>query len=593
MFVYNVPALALDRYQDKVITFRSDDARAMVEVFSSRPQENLLSLQVLSMGCDVDALLHLSDSLPIDLVVDHPATESPLLYRFAELSLKHPVRVTVRAAPGMIEAVNIAQALNFSVKLEINQPEQCLVDELLELIEYYLHGSTVTRPIEPFHSLFFSFYSGKPTSLWSIQEEDPAVDRYVTDDERVTFSRRLVSLRIPEDQFDGFLTQSISAFQEDEECSACDFFSRCQSFFKLPDKSYRCEHSKQLFVVLSEAAMKLRQHEEQFIALDNRENMSSLDPKQSPHPSEMNRPTPTVTTDCSNVLEATGVVQHVPSSFFMRRLNDHPPKQFVRLSWADAEAEAVWGARIREVCACITELEWRSILEGVRVCALTSVDPNELHALRLKLTPYGLTVAPLEKIAKEDCYISSIRNARDGEPFNYWCAIGRVSDVRLMESAHASHDEEAVGRLLGYPACCIGFHNRVWIDERFVDTTWPMAQNTVKKKSITPTHVEIPEVSGCNVLLRWLGPRIVFHLPCSFECRSTVELADKFTEIARSAGFHLEMDWLEEMLHWPVEWTALHGLAEIKTAMVTISTVTDVTAETYRVSYAGAATPGA
>ena len=92
-----------------------------------------------------------------------------------------------------------------------------------------------------------------------------------------------------------------------------------------------------------------------------------------------------------------------------------------------------------------------------------------------------------------------------------------------------------------------------------------MAENTANKRLVTPTHIEIPQVSKCNILLRWVGPRIVFHLPCSFDCRPTVELADKFTQIARDAGFHQEMDWLEEMLSWHVEWSALNGIAEIMT----------------------------
>ncbi len=123
MLIYNIPAAALNKYQDKTVTVRSDDARTLAEAFSAVPRENLWSLQVLSLDCDADALLHLSDSAPIDLVVDDPTADFARLYRFAELTQKHPVRVTVRAAPGMTKAVKIAQALNFSVKLEINQPE--------------------------------------------------------------------------------------------------------------------------------------------------------------------------------------------------------------------------------------------------------------------------------------------------------------------------------------------------------------------------------------------------------------------------------------------------------------------------------------
>ena len=130
----------------------------LVEAFSAVPKEKLSSLQVLSMDCDADALLHLSDSVPIDLVLDDPTADFSRLYRFAELTRRHPVRVTVRAVPGMTKAVKIAQALNFSVKLEVGQPEAPLVDELIALAEYYLRGSTVSSPIEPFHSLFLVIF---------------------------------------------------------------------------------------------------------------------------------------------------------------------------------------------------------------------------------------------------------------------------------------------------------------------------------------------------------------------------------------------------------------------------------------------------
>ena len=586
MLIYNVPAAALISHKDKNVTVRSDNARALAEAFSAVPKDNLWSLQVLSMDCDADALLHLPDSVQIDLVLDHPMTEFSRLYQFAELTRRHQVRVTVRVAPGLTKAVKIAQALNFSVKLEVSQPEGPLVDELIALAEYYLRGSTVSSPLEPFHSLFLSFYSGRPTSLWSLQEEDPVVDRYVTDDGTVAFSSRLVSLDIPEDKFAGFLGQLMSS-SEGDECRACEYSTRCQGYFKVPDKGYQCEHVKRLFKLLNEAAAEMRQDEERFVELQDSAK-SDVDASGSLSPSKVNQPDASTTMGSSAISETTGSKADVLSSFSMRRL-DHRLEEFTKHTWANDEAKVVWEPRIRKVCACNAELEWRSIVEGVRAGGLTAVAPNELETFGAMLATYGLTVAPLEKIAAADSYVSSGRPLREGEAFNYRCAMGRVSDVRLLESAYLSHDDEAVGRLLGYPSCCTSFFNRVWIDELFVDTTWPMAQNTAEKRSVTHTHVEIPEVSKCNILLRWLGPRMVFHLPCSFNCQPTVELAVKFTEIARSAGFHQEMDWLEEMLSWPVEWKASNGLAEITTPVGTISTVTDATAETYRVSYKGGA----
>jgi len=198
-------------------------------------------------------------------------------------------------------------------------------------------------------------------------------------------------------------------------------------------------------------------------------------------------------------------------------------------------------------------------------------------------------LAPLEESARENGYASARRSARLGNPFSYWCAIGRASDVELLTSAHLRRDDQEIGRMLGYPSCCTSFFMRACVDADFMDVTWPMAHNTANKRTISPTHIEISEVSKCNVLLRWIGVRNVFHLPCSFDCRPTAEIADKLVEIALADGFRREMDWLEEMSAWPVEWSALYGLAEITTPVGVIYTVTDATAETHRVSYKGEA----
>lgn len=275
------------------------------------------------------------------------------------------------------------------------------------------------------------------------------------------------------------------------------------------------------------------------------------------------------------------------SSFSMQRLNCRF-KEFTKHHWANAEAGALWEPRIRKVCAFLSELEWRSVLEGVRPCALRGVAPHELQAFSDILSSHGLILAPLEEIARENGYASARRPALPGNPFSYWCALGRASDVELLKSAHLRADDQEIGRLLGYPSCCTSFFNRACVDGDFMDTTWPMAQNTAAKRTITPTHVEVSRVSKCNVLLRWLGVRIVFHLPCSFDCRPTEELAVKYADIAKSNGFHQELDWLEEMLCWHVEWTALNGVAEIMTPAGTIWTATDATAEKYRVTYTGA-----
>jgi hypothetical protein len=130
----------------------------------------------------------------------------------------------------------------------------------------------------------------------------------------------------------------------------------------------------------------------------------------------------------------------------------------------------------------------------------------------------------------------------------------------------------------------------VWVDEALVDTTWPMALATPSAQ-IHETHVEVSPLPKSNILWRWMGVRPVSHLPCSFACQATVALADRLIDVGRRNGYDQEMDWLLEILDWPVEWSAWHGVAEIKTPVLKVSTRTDATPCKYTVRYRGRSVP--
>jgi hypothetical protein len=105
---------------------------------------------------------------------------------------------------------------------------------------------------------------------------------------------------------------------------------------------------------------------------------------------------------------------------------------------------------------------------------------------------------------------------------------------------------------------------------------------------------QVIEVSGppqANILWRWLGVRAVSHLPCRFDCPATVTLANQFLDVGRRSGYGPEMDWLLEMLAWPIEWSALHGIAEVRTPVLKIATQTDATAQKYVVQRQGSTYP--
>jgi len=237
---------------------RAQDPTALVQALPDGEIAQLIGVQLLSLTADVDALADWGYGVPVELVIGSPETEFPLLYRHAKLLDKHPVRVSIPALPGLFKAVKVASALRFPVKLEVGQPEPATIEALQSVLDFYLHHTSVSQPVEFFHTSLLSFYNQAPVPLWDVQEEDPVYIRYVTDDGRETIARRPVGLHVTGDLgcFVAALQQELLA--ERGECCECEFFEHCGGYFKWPRKDYACSGVKTLFRIVRDASVALR-----------------------------------------------------------------------------------------------------------------------------------------------------------------------------------------------------------------------------------------------------------------------------------------------------------------------------------------------
>jgi len=263
---------------------------------------------------------------------------------------------------------------------------------------------------------------------------------------------------------------------------------------------------------------------------------------------------------------------------------------FTRFAWVNDKAEETWSPNISSIIRAFDQIENLSIISGVRDCRLTVINPQDLVQFGYEQNQQGLVVLPLAlEGATNQPYTSRAKSAVSGEPFNYRVVVGRSENAMRFQQAWHDNDNNIIGQLLGYPDCCRSFFQRVWVENQMVDTTWPMAAGL---NDDSDTHViEVDGPSVANILWRWAGIRAVPHLPCSFTCKKTISFGQTMVKVGRKHGFTQEMDWLLEILSWPVEWSALHGIAEIKTPIVKISTNTDATPNEYKVYYRGL--PGA
>ncbi len=265
---------------------------------------------------------------------------------------------------------------------------------------------------------------------------------------------------------------------------------------------------------------------------------------------------------------------------------------FTRLSWASDRAREAWHPRMARIGAAWSEIEWRSVKDGVRRCALSVVSPEALIEQGGVWAKHGLGTLPLEMLGVNGYTYSSTSVAPTaGQPFGFRVVVGTPADVGEFKAAFDDADDVAMGKLLGFPACCQQFFREVWVDDGMVDTTWPMAVRTGHGMNGDAT-LDVSGPAEANILWRWMGLRMVPHLPCRFDCEETADLGRRLMRVGRDAGYDQEMSWLAEILSWPVEWSALHGIAEVKTPLLRVSTRTDATARKYTVRRKGDGYPG-
>ena len=252
---------------------------------------------------------------------------------------------------------------------------------------------------------------------------------------------------------------------------------------------------------------------------------------------------------------------------------------FTRTSWVNDALRNQWQPRLQKISQAWSYLEWASVAEGLRDCAILQLSPNDLMDSAESLVKFGLSIVPHDiSGAGTAAYGSSSSPVETGKPVLFRSVVGKMENLSSYLDGVNRHDDAIIGQSLGYPQCCTTFFNRVWSEQGCMDTSWATAMNT-KAVHAADQIVEVTDwYPYSNILWRWLGVRAVWHLPCSFQCDPSHQLAQCVIELGKVSGFSDEMDWLSEILSWPIEWSAYHGIAEIKTPILKISANTDITA---------------
>jgi len=262
---------------------------------------------------------------------------------------------------------------------------------------------------------------------------------------------------------------------------------------------------------------------------------------------------------------------------------------FTRVTWVSDTAKSIWEPRLQRVAEICLDIQWLAILSGLRRCSLALAPPWYLATRSEKWSRLGLDALPvgMELSASSNFLASPASEKANG--FALQVVVGRKQDVEEFKAFLDMDDQQAMGASLGLPSCCTRFDQERQ-RQGLLDTIWHMSVASVPSYS-GGLEIEVAGPNVTNIFWQPVGICAVPHLPCRADCASSVQLGKDLIDIGKDAGYADEMSWLSETLSWPVEWSALHGIAEVKTPVLKISTRTDATARKYTVRRKGAPYP--
>jgi hypothetical protein len=255
-----------------------------------------------------------------------------------------------------------------------------------------------------------------------------------------------------------------------------------------------------------------------------------------------------------------------------------PVPEWCRIIWASADARAMWVPRIQRIHAAWNSAERLSV-GHFRAACRQNVSPENMPAISLRVAEAGRTLLVLGQNAQTTTYAAGPSQYVPGDKWDYNVVIAETpAAAKAFALATKNNDDATLGDLLGFPPCCMKFFADTWVKEKWLDTTWPMSLHTTGLAGGSSNFGRSLEFTGVtpynNILLRWLGVRLVPHLPCSHDCVGTTAFGKRFGEILQKI-YPEEFGWMMALLSARLQWSANKGIAEIATPILKISTKTD------------------
>lgn len=255
-------------------------------------------------------------------------------------------------------------------------------------------------------------------------------------------------------------------------------------------------------------------------------------------------------------------------------LADDNAPDFTKSNWKTVESREAWRDILSRAQQGMREAEWRSVLDGEtdRRAAIIHIDNYNREQWLRRISQNDLAYRDVMFSQSNDGYSHKFKAASPNDPTRQtYSVIATNDDIadQMEESILGSgreHDDR-IGRFLGFPECCRRFFYDQWHEKGNIDPIYEITCNTDSVEMVdgNPEHLRVVDPSpGANVMWRYFGFSFITHLPCSWDCEESIEIARNRYRIMAENGYKDAADALTQWLSLPSTWSGLHSQALVK-----------------------------
>jgi hypothetical protein len=244
---------------------------------------------------------------------------------------------------------------------------------------------------------------------------------------------------------------------------------------------------------------------------------------------------------------------------------------FQRTSWASEQLKITWEKTLSDIADKLNQ--WLMVREVF-----------DIQPLQLRTFPRAAYYAFKKSLQRDGLYVDVAHDVPRGIKLAFGiitehevlAVIGQRNDV--LAFLHSSWELATVAAVSKIPLSHLQFWSN-YAEANLEDHLW--AYFAHGEGWVTQKHLELPG-SLVNPLWRRSGIHAMPYLPSSVTCKESSKLAGHIQTIFRQQVKDRDLiERWQEILSWPCEWSALHGIAEIKTPLFKMIYNTDATGDKY------------